>query len=511
MADSGVSFSIDVGVQAAGADSAAASLDSLTDKIVGAGTSAPAAVKSLEEIGDAAKDAGESGGLADFRFKKLSGSLGGLGGPLGAAGQKVTAFADDVQDMTEILGGGGAALAIFPVLIAAATAALVAGSAALFAWSVNASDAARSSALLSDGIAGSVQGGRDLDATIHALGSKVPQTREELLAMAGDLRKSGLSGDALSAALEDTATKAAKLKWGPDFVKQTLALPNQIARLKANFTGLFSGLKIDALLEGLAEIVKLFDANEASGKAVKVVFESLFQPLTDGLTSIIPKIIGWVLQVEIWFLKAAIAVKPFTNEILEAGKFVAFTGALIAGVLAGGLGIVLVNVIAVAQQVGFLINAFERVVAYLRATDLSTIGSDMITGLANGITGAAGKVLSAMTGAVGGAIDGAKNLLGIHSPSKVFAEIGTQTGAGMAQGVEASTGGVQSALEGMVSTPTAPSATPSGMARGGASVTGNTFVFNGVAGVEDAEASFGALLTRLLEGDAAQIGGAVPA
>ncbi len=40
MADS-VSFSIDVGVQAAGADSAAASVDNVTDKLLGLGDAAP--------------------------------------------------------------------------------------------------------------------------------------------------------------------------------------------------------------------------------------------------------------------------------------------------------------------------------------------------------------------------------------------------------------------------------------------------------------------------------------
>jgi len=39
-------------------------------------------------------------------------------------------------------------------------------------------------------------------------------------------------------------------------------------------------------------------------------------------------------------------------------------------------------------------------------------------------------------------------------------------------------------------------------------LSGATFVFQGVAGAEDAEERFGALLTRLLEGDVAQLGGA---
>lgn len=64
------------------------------------------------------------------------------------------------------------------------------------------------------------------------------------------------------------------------------------------------------------------------------------------------------------------------------------------------------------------------------------IGSNIIQGLVNGITGAAGSVISAIGGVVDNAIGWAKNLLGIASPSKVFAEIGDYTMQGMEEGIE---------------------------------------------------------------------------
>ena len=51
---------------------------------------------------------------------------------------------------------------------------------------------------------------------------------------------------------------------------------------------------------------------------------------------------------------------------------------------------------------------------------LGNIGSNIIQGLVNGVTGAAGRLIDAVRGAVGSAIEGAKNLLGIKSPSRVF-------------------------------------------------------------------------------------------
>lgn len=48
-----------------------------------------------------------------------------------------------------------------------------------------------------------------------------------------------------------------------------------------------------------------------------------------------------------------------------------------------------------------------------------------------------GNVISAITGVVDGAINTAKSLLGISSPSKVFRKIGVQTMQGMAKGIDA--------------------------------------------------------------------------
>lgn len=63
-------------------------------------------------------------------------------------------------------------------------------------------------------------------------------------------------------------------------------------------------------------------------------------------------------------------------------------------------------------------------------------GSDLISGFANGIAGNAGAVVDAVIGAAGDAIQAAKRILGIASPSKVFTEIGGFTAEGMAGGID---------------------------------------------------------------------------
>src|SRR5699024_12237803 len=54
------------------------------------------------------------------------------------------------------------------------------------------------------------------------------------------------------------------------------------------------------------------------------------------------------------------------------------------------------------------------------------------------------------------AVSGAKNLLGISSPSRVFMKIGQQTGEGMVIGLERQTHAVTSAMTNMVQPPSLP-------------------------------------------------------
>lgn len=68
------------------------------------------------------------------------------------------------------------------------------------------------------------------------------------------------------------------------------------------------------------------------------------------------------------------------------------------------------------------------------------VGRSIIMGLVNGIKSVAGAVVDAAKSVVHGAIQGAKSLLGIHSPSRVFAEIGEHTSEGLAVGIRRGAG-----------------------------------------------------------------------
>lgn len=87
---------------------------------------------------------------------------------------------------------------------------------------------------------------------------------------------------------------------------------------------------------------------------------------------------------------------------------------------------------------------------------VTSIGSNIIQGMVNGVTSAADRLIDSVKGAVDDAINAAKNLLGIHSPSRVFRKIGQYTMQGAALGVDDDADvllrSTDNAMRGMIST-----------------------------------------------------------
>jgi hypothetical protein len=494
-------------------------------------TAATATATAASKVAKGTDDAGKAAGTGAINFRALSSGLGKLGGPLGSIGSQAAGAGGALQKLSKALGAAGPYVAA-AVLAVALAAAFVVATLAITKFAIGQADAARTSALLSAGIAHSVAGGEVLDAQLDDLASKVPIARDELASMAKGLSDGGLRGKDLAASLQNAAVKAAQLKFGPDFQKELLSLDSQATRFKFNIASIFGGLKIEGFLQALSKLVGLFDANEASGKAIKVVFESMFQPAVDGLTALVPKAVTAFLQLEILALKAAIAIKPYVGILKDIGIGFVVLGGVVVAVIAIAIAVVLACVAAfglllalpflIADAFKYLAAAipaglgaamdwlegkFNAVVDFLSGLSLGDIGRMLIQGLIDGIMGAGPGVLSAITGIAGGAVDAAKSALGIKSPSTVFAEIGEHTAAGMEKGVDAGAGGVQSSVEALV--------TPPDAAKGGAGATasgtggGNIYYLTIIAGGDD-PSSFVDSFREFLEGLGAQAGTAVP-
>lgn len=101
----------------------------------------------------------------------------------------------------------------------------------------------------------------------------------------------------------------------------------------------------------------------------------------------------------------------------------------------------------VSQGVGKFKSLVSQIVSSVTSLPgkLSDVGHNMMNALVSAIQNGASNVLKAMANMAQNAINAAKNALGIHSPSKVFDEIGRNTGEGMAQGITNSAGRIKAA------------------------------------------------------------------
>jgi TP901 family phage tail tape measure protein len=80
------------------------------------------------------------------------------------------------------------------------------------------------------------------------------------------------------------------------------------------------------------------------------------------------------------------------------------------------------------------------------------IGENIVTGLLNGITGMWDTLVSTVKGKVNGMVSTVKNVLGIHSPSKVFTEIGENVTQGLVNGINTGTPAAQEAIQSIAQT-----------------------------------------------------------
>lgn len=171
------------------------------------------------------------------------------------------------------------------------------------------------------------------------------------------------------------------------------------------------------------------------------------------LSTVIANVVAWVASM------ASNAVSAGSQFISGIAGFLSALPGNIASWLSGAISTVVgwvsqfaSNATSAASQFG---SRLRDGLAAIPGT-LGNIGANIIQGLVNGVTGAAGKLIDSVKGAVGDAIQGAKNLLGIKSPSRVFRKIGQYVMQGAALGVDDDADlllqSTDNAMRGMIST-----------------------------------------------------------
>lgn len=145
--------------------------------------------------------------------------------------------------------------------------------------------------------------------------------------------------------------------------------------------------------------------------------------LIDGLSQAIPQLVGYIPQIIASIVNTLASNLP---QILQAGAQIIIT-------LAGGLAKAIPQLISqIPAIVRSIWNGFTSV-------NWGEVGLNIITGIASGIAGAAGKLVDAAVNAAKDALNWVKDKLGIHSPSRVFRDqVGVMIGRGMAEGIDRS-------------------------------------------------------------------------
>lgn len=101
----------------------------------------------------------------------------------------------------------------------------------------------------------------------------------------------------------------------------------------------------------------------------------------------------------------------------------------------------------------FLLAAPTALIAVVQGL-FTGIGTAMTAGIAEGVRAGGSAVISELTAVAGSAVNAVKDVLGIHSPSRVFAdEVGWQIPAGIAMGARQGAGALDGAMAGLVPVP----------------------------------------------------------
>lgn len=280
--------------------------------------------------------------------------------------------------------------------------------------------------------------------------------------------------------------QAVKVRFGDEARKGLVALPEQLARAKENIRGIFAGLDPGRFLAGLASVLELLDETTATGKALRTLAKTIFQPLLDGAARVFPLVRAFILGASmvlldfaILALKAYIQLKnTFGNSTLfknlDATKIAFYAGAAAVVVLVGALLVLaavltplaLLALLAAAPflLLGSALLALGAVVVFVVAwiseglnsalnlfglgvPRAKKMGENLTGGLIAGIKAKSPELASTLAGLVPAGLDAFQGAAKIKSPSRLFAdEGGRYVAEGVAKGVDENAGAVGSSI-----------------------------------------------------------------
>lgn len=190
----------------------------------------------------------------------------------------------------------------------------------------------------------------------------------------------------------------------------------------------------------VSRIADYFEKKVAEGPFDNVglnIVYGIYYGIQDAITNVASWIVENVFNPFINGFKSAFGINSPSTVMAEQG------GYIIAG-LKKGITDAISSVTETAKKILSAIkSAFDNF-------GLFDIGKNLIQGLINGVNNMIETAKNAVANVGNAVIDKVKNVLGIHSPSTVFAEIGGYIDQGLANGITAAISYVATAMQGVV-------------------------------------------------------------
>lgn len=215
----------------------------------------------------------------------------------------------------------------------------------------------------------------------------------------------------------------------------TTNLPSVLAKGSEILLSIVNGIltSIPSIIESAGQIVTTFTEFLAeNGPVILETGVDLLLSLVDGIIRSLPEIASSAIN----------TISNLTGTLLKHAPKLLETGIALLGKLAAGLISAIPNLISKLPQI------IEQIKSKFSSVDWGTVGKNIISGVAKGITNGISSIVSAAKNAANKALKAAKNALGIKSPSRVFEnEVGKMIDMGLAEGIENNVSAVTSSMK----------------------------------------------------------------
>lgn len=212
----------------------------------------------------------------------------------------------------------------------------------------------------------------------------------------------------------------------------TIAGENIIPRVEVALTG------VSSLIDSLFPVImaKIPEIITSTLPQIASAAVSIVESLVGGISGNLDQIVETTISV----------INTLIDGVIDMLPEIVVTGALLLGKLAVGLIQAIPElVMKIPEIISAIVQGFSE-----RGDEFKDVGLQIVQGIWEGIKGAGGWLLDKIGGFFSGIVDSAKETLGIHSPSRVFADIGKNMALGVGEGWNDEFKGVKGNINGSV-------------------------------------------------------------